>query len=527
MAPAAAASARPARPLRGRVNGAPVVTLSITDGTPRTFTHCHEGQYGSAAATLRAGIRSGRPDQPGVDVAGPTQRADPVEQPLQAGPRRATGRRRSAWSPPASSCTGSRPAPAPSRSTSSSACQGGVVGRRQVLERQRAHRPGEPGQHVHLEALDVDLAEGRLPVPGDEVVEGGNLHLDGPVPAHPGEPVVGPDRVDPRRSTSTRRSASRVEMPSRARPAVAPTAPGTMTTPSVAPEQQPQHAQAVRLRLDRDDPGPQRAPGAHPAPDVSADVEAEVAGTEELPVEPGRPAAATGYAVVDGQGPAQAPGAREHSRMLTERAGPPGAGGRSGGQLGLQRGREADREPHLAEQLLAAPRPAAAARPGPRRRRRPGAAARSRRPGAGPSRRRSGPSTHSVGPPLPLRSNSSGTCAGSRWKPRCFQPMVDGSSPGSSAVDGPGGGDLVEVVGQQVAGPVGQLDLDRADVGQRPLRGGHRPAGPPLQVGAGARAERPQPAPGQLGRGAARVQVGGVEAAGQPRRRSPPTGTGR
>ena len=79
------------------------------------------------------------------------------------------------------------------------------------------------------------------------------------------------------------------------------------------------------------------------------------------------------------------------------------------------------------------------------------------------------PSTHAVGPPLPLRSNSSATSAGSRWKARCFQPIVDGSRPGSSTADGGAGGAGLHVVGQHVAGPLVQRHLDRADVGQRAL----------------------------------------------------------
>ena len=65
-------------------------------------------------------------------------------------------------------------------------------------------------------------------------------------------------------------------------------------TPPVAAEEQPQHAHEVGLRLDRDHPGPERAPGPDAAADVRADVEPDVARAEELAVEPHHPAVLPG-----------------------------------------------------------------------------------------------------------------------------------------------------------------------------------------------------------------------------------------
>ena len=75
--------------------------------------------------------------------------------------------------------------------------EGGIVRGRQVLERQAAQRAAEPRQHVHLEALDVDLAERRLAVGRDELVERPHLDLDAAVPSHPGEAAFGGHRLDP------------------------------------------------------------------------------------------------------------------------------------------------------------------------------------------------------------------------------------------------------------------------------------------------------------------------------------------
>ena len=57
----------------------------------------------------------------------------------------------------------------------------------QVLEGDPGHRAGEAGQHLGLEALDVDLDEARQAVGGDERVEGGDLDRLLGVPAHAGE----------------------------------------------------------------------------------------------------------------------------------------------------------------------------------------------------------------------------------------------------------------------------------------------------------------------------------------------------
>ena len=51
------------------------------------------------------------------------------------------------------------------------------------------------------------------------------------------------------------------------------------------------------------------------------------------------------------------------------------------------------------------------------------------------------PSTQIVGPPLPTESKASAAASG-RYQERCFQPIVVGSRPGSSATQGSRSQDL-------------------------------------------------------------------------------------
>ena len=100
------------------------------------------------------------------------------------------------------------------------------------------------------------------------------------------------------------------------------------------------------------------------------------------------------------------------------------------------------------------------------------------------------PSTHSVGPPLPLRSNTSAPCA-PRYHDRPLQPIVVGSSPGSTAVQCPGGPTTSRSSGSSQPGSdVVDRHGDGGDVGERLLRRGRRGTHPPAQI---VRRHRPEP----------------------------------
>jgi hypothetical protein len=76
--------------------------------------------------------------------------------------------------------------------------------------------------------------------------------------------------------------------------------------PDVVPTvEQPENSQQVRLRFDRDDLGTEPAEDSDPVAHVRSQVEGQIPGTEELPVEPDQPAPPPERSVVDGQRPAQ------------------------------------------------------------------------------------------------------------------------------------------------------------------------------------------------------------------------------
>ena len=117
--------------------------------------------------------------------------------------------------------------------------------------------------------------------------------------------------------------------------------------------------------------------------------------------------------------------------------------------------------------------------------------------GPGSSRRRSGRPTRPSDRRCRCCRRSPCLC-GPRYQSRSNQPIVVGSSPGSSAAYGSTGVDLVEVVGMQVAGLAVDVDLDRADPSQRGPDDRERRAEPPLDVGQRARPEGDQPAGDQV-----------------------------
>ena len=80
--------------------------------------------------------------------------------------------------------------------------------------------------------------------------------------------------------------------------------------------QVPEHAKAVRLRLDRDDAGSEPPPGAHTIADVGANIEAEIAGSDELLVEARYPTAPPQRSVVDKQRASKPECARQPASCL-------------------------------------------------------------------------------------------------------------------------------------------------------------------------------------------------------------------
>ena len=83
--------------------------------------------------------------------------------------------------------------------------------------------------------------------------------------------------------------------------------------PGVAAEEQPQHPHEVGLRLHGHHPRAQLPPRPHPAPDVRADVDPDVPGPEELPVERHHPPVPARDAVVHEQGARDPAGDQAHA----------------------------------------------------------------------------------------------------------------------------------------------------------------------------------------------------------------------
>ena len=185
------------------------------------------------------------------------------------------------------------------------------------------------------------------------------------------------------------------------------------------------------------------------------------------------------------------------------------ARGRGPSQRGGDRAGEPHREPGVAEHR--ARPPPAAARP----RRRPRGRERleqvrcaARRPGSAPRRRRPGRRPRSSGRRCPSGRRRPRRASG-RYQPRSFQPIVVGSSPGSSATHGPTGATGVDVVRARPSpGPRRGRPRRRRSPPSAAGRGRRGPARPPLQVGRRAGPERAQPAQ--------------REARGRPRARSAP-----
>ena len=85
-----------------------------------------------------------------------------------------------------------------------------------------------------------------------------------------------------------------------------------------------------------------------------------------------------------------------------------------------------------------------------------------------------------------------------RYQSRSFQPIVVGSSVGSSAADGSGARRRLEVALEHVAGRAARGRPRCADRGERGTRLSQRPAGPPAHVRLGGGPEGREPAAQQL-----------------------------
>src|SRR5687767_14951615 len=105
-----------------------------------------------------------------------------------------------------------------------------------------------------LESFDIDFAELRLAVAGDEFVQSDERHADHGVPANPLESSISLDIVHPR--VSERRNCGRAGTQMElafARSSCDST--GLNDDVRVAVVKQPQHCNEVWLRLDCDDTG--------------------------------------------------------------------------------------------------------------------------------------------------------------------------------------------------------------------------------------------------------------------------------
>ncbi len=116
------------------------------------------------------------------------------------------------------------------------------------------------------------------------------------------------------------------------------------------------------------------------------------------------------------------------------------------------------------------------------------------------------PSAQTVGPALPLRSNSSDA-----WSPRYHRALLPAHDrrvePREQRDPRVGLAHRLEVLGQHVAGALVQLDLHRAQSIEGRGRELRRPPGPPADVRAGRGPERSQPPTQQVGAGLRVIQL--------------------
>ena len=108
--------------------------------------------------------------------------------------------------------------------------QRAVERRRDVLDGERRERPGQPHQHLRLEALDVDLAEGGQPMRGDERVERRHRHALPLAPADRREAAASRDTWARHSGDSEATVGLAGSIASSASPGAAPAAAAMMTT---------------------------------------------------------------------------------------------------------------------------------------------------------------------------------------------------------------------------------------------------------------------------------------------------------
>jgi hypothetical protein len=184
-------------------------------------------------------------------------------------------------------------------------------GDRNVLKRQRRKRLAEAAEDLVFESFNIDLAELRLAMAGDEFVKTDQRHADHAVPPNPLKPSIGLHIVPPgvgkgrdRRGTPTQVELSLAWLS------------GDSTSldgdAGVAAVEQPQQCNEVRLRLDRDDASANPAENAYSIAYVCADVESQITGLKKLPVEGFHLAAAPDWAVIGNERTGDSGSAADH-----------------------------------------------------------------------------------------------------------------------------------------------------------------------------------------------------------------------
>lgn len=166
-----------------------------------------------------------------------------------------------------------------------------------VFEGQRRDWLAETAQHLMLKAFDVDLAELRLPMPCDELVECDQGDANGGVPLNSLESPIGLDVTDPGigESRNSRRTATQMEIPL---PGFCRYSAGLDGDGWVTPIEQSQNGNEVGLRLNRDHMSTDPSKNAYPVAHMGPNVEGQIAWVQELPVENSHTSATPKRAVI-------------------------------------------------------------------------------------------------------------------------------------------------------------------------------------------------------------------------------------
>src|SRR5215212_9928417 len=169
-----------------------------------------------------------------------------------------------------------------------------------VFEGQRRDRLAETAQHLLLETFDVYLAELRLAMPCDELVECDQGDANGGIPLNSLESPIGLDVADPGigETRNSRRTATQMKI---ALPGCCRYSAGLDGDGLVTPIEQSQNGNEVGLRLNRDHTGTDPSKNAYPVAHVGPNVEGQIAWMQKLPVENCHPLATPKWAVIGDQ----------------------------------------------------------------------------------------------------------------------------------------------------------------------------------------------------------------------------------